>query len=96
LQQINDERIATMQQLSDERIAMTKDLRDIATNERLALSRDIEQASLRVVDHAALRLAQIVAVSLVAIFIFLSFVMFLIRRWFVSPAEPRKWVERTA
>jgi len=42
LKQISEERIAAMDQISDERIAILKEVREIAANERLAISQDIE------------------------------------------------------
>jgi hypothetical protein len=68
LKQVSHERIATMQEVSeerlsilaglkDERIAAMKEFQDIAETQRLALSRDIEQTGVRLVDHAAWRFA---------------------------------------
>jgi hypothetical protein len=88
LRQITEERIAAMEHLSDERIAVLKEVREIAANERLALSQDIEQASYKVVDRAAWRLAQIVAATLVSVLVAALILLFLIRWLFVSPAEP--------
>jgi hypothetical protein len=96
LQEISEERIAAMGQLSNERIAVMKDVREIAANERLALSNDLEQASLRAVDHAAWRLTQIVAGTVVAVFLAVVFLLFLTRRLFLSPAEPHGRFQRAA
>jgi len=96
LRQISEERIAAMGQLSDERIAVLKEVREIATNERVALSRDIEQSTLKVVDHAARRLGQIVAAVLVATLLAVVLLLFLVRWLFRSPAEPHDWARRAA
>jgi hypothetical protein len=96
LLQISDERIAALEHISGERVAVMKELREIANAERLALSRDIEQASLNFVDYAALRLAQIVAATVVAVLLGALLLLFLIRRWFVSPAEPRHAMGKAA
>ena len=96
LKQITEERIAAMDHISDERIAILKEVREIADNERLALSKDMAQASLQVVDHAAWRLAQIVAATFVAVVLGALLLLFLIRRLFLSPAAPRDWARRAA
>jgi hypothetical protein len=96
LHQISEERVAALDHISDERVVVMKEVREIAANERLALSRDIERASLKVVDHAAWRLAQIVAAAVVAVLLGALLLLLLIRRWFLSPAEPRDWVRRAA
>jgi hypothetical protein len=90
LLQISEERIAAMKHLSEERVAILKEVREIAANERLALSQDIEQASYKVVDRAAWRLAQIVAATLVSVLLSALILLFIIRKLFVSPAEPHQ------
>jgi hypothetical protein len=85
LRQISEERIAAMVQISAERVAIMKEVREIAANERLALGQDLEKASVKVVDHAAWRLAQIVAATLVSVLLSALFLLFLIRRLFNSP-----------
>jgi hypothetical protein len=85
-----------MEQISAERIAIMKEVREIAANERFALSQDLEKGSVKVVDHAAWRLAQILAATLVSVLLSALFLLFLIRRLFNSPAEPRDWVRRAA
>jgi hypothetical protein len=90
LRQISEERIAAMQHLRNERIAILKEIREIVANERLALGEDIEQASYKVVDHAAWRLVQIVAAVLISILLSALLLLFLIRRMFVSPAVPHE------
>lgn len=96
LRQISDERIAAMNQFSDERFAVMKDLRVIADDERLAVSKDVEQAGLRVVDHAAWRLAQIAAGTVVAVFVGAALLIFLTRRLFIKPKKPYDNVQRAA
>jgi hypothetical protein len=92
--EISQERIAAMDQISAERIAVMKDVREISDTERLALSKDIEQASLNVVDQAAWRLTKIIAWSLIAVFMAIVFLLFLTRWLFHPPAEPHGWAHR--
>ena len=96
LKQISEERIAAMDHISDERIAILKEVREIAANERLAISQDIEKASLKAVDHAAWLLAQIVAGTVIALFVGVLLLLFVARKLFMSPAEPHDWVRRAA
>ena len=97
---LQGERIAALKQIneeiSQERTTVMKEVREIAANERLALSRSIQQASVEVVDHAALRLAQIVAAALVTVLLGALLLLLLIRKWFISPAEPRNLFNRAA
>jgi len=92
---LDAERIAALDRISGERVAVMKEVREIADSERYTLSQDIEQAGLKVVDHAAWRLAQIVAATLVSTFLGGLLLLFLIRRWFLSPAAPG-WFRRAA
>jgi hypothetical protein len=92
LQEIDRERIAVLQKFDDERGAATQDLREIATNERVALSRDIEQAGLRIVDHAAWRLSQLVAVILGSLFLAAVLFLFIVRRLFFSSHQPHQQI----
>jgi len=48
------------------------------------------------VDHAALRLAQIVAAALGALLLGVFLLLLLIRKWFIAPAEPRNFFHRAA
>ena len=59
------ERIAAFEHISRERVAALKELREAMTTERQALTQDIDQMSLKVVDHAFWRAAQLLAVVLV-------------------------------
>jgi len=90
LDQISRERIAILLQLDEERRAATQELHEIATNERAALSRDIEQAGLRIVDHAALRLSQLVAIVLGFLLLAAVLFLFIVRRLFFSPHQPQQ------
>jgi hypothetical protein len=94
LQQISGERVAILRQLDEERMAAAKDLQEIATSERTALSRDIEQTGLRIVDHAAGRLARLVAIILGFLFLGAILFLFIIRRLFFSSRPPRQWIGR--
>jgi hypothetical protein len=90
LEQISRERVAIVQTLDEERKAATDALREIATSERMALSRDIEQAGLRVVDHASWRILQIAAIMLGSSFLVGVLFLFIVRRlfFFMAPASP--------
>jgi hypothetical protein len=94
LEQISRERIAILQQLDEERKAATGELSEIATSERVALSRDIEQSGLRIVDHAAWRLFQLAAIILGFLFLAAVLFLFIIRRLFFSSRQPRQWIPR--
>lgn len=94
LKHVDDELIVTLQQISAERIAVMKELREIAANERLAVSQDIEKAGMRVVDRAAWRLAQLVAAALGFFFLGALILLLLIRRMFHVPTEPQGWMRR--
>jgi len=79
LKQISEERIAAMDHISDERIAILKEVREIAANERLAISQDIERASFKVADHAAWLLTKIVAGTVIALFVGVLLLLFVAR-----------------
>jgi len=96
LKQISEERIAAMDHISDERIAILKEVREIAANERLAISQDIERASFKVADHAAWLLTKIVAGTVIALFVGVLLLLFVASKLFKSPAEPHDWVRRAA
>ncbi len=76
------ERIAALQHLTKEREAILLELPRLMAQERTILTRDMEQMSLRAVDHAFLRAAQLAAAVLVAIFIAVVVLLFLARRLF--------------
>jgi len=94
MRQVSEERIAAMQQVSQERISALVEIRDIAAQQRVALSRDIEQSGRRLVDHAAWLAAQIVAAILACVFLAILFFIFLIRRLILSSREPRHWTRQ--
>ena len=94
LEQISGERVAILRQLDEERMAAAKDLQEIATSERIALSRDIEQTGLGIVDHAAGRLSRLVAIILGFLFLGAVLFLFIIRRLFFSSRPPRQWMGR--
>jgi hypothetical protein len=83
---IQEERIATLKHLTAERIAAVQDLRDTVVQERKTLTQDLDRMSVKVVDHAFLRAAQLCAVVLVVLFAAIVALMFLARRLF--PARP--------
>jgi hypothetical protein len=94
LQQIDRERMAVLQTIDNERRATTAELRDIAATERAALSKDIEQAGVRVVDHAAWRVAQLVTVSLAALFLAALLFLFIVRRLFFALHPVHQRIDR--
>ena len=89
-EQISRERISALQQLDEERMAATAELHAIATSERMAFSRDIEQAGHRIVDHAAWRLSELAAIILGLVFLAGVLFLFIVRRLFFSAREPRQ------
>jgi hypothetical protein len=92
-EQISRERIAVLQQLDAERMAAVRELHEIATSERVALSRDLEQAGLRIVDHAAWRLSELVTIVLGLSFLAAVLFLFIVRRLFFSSRGSRQWIE---
>ena len=92
------ERAAALEELhaiaTESRIAGMQELHAIVAEERMALGQGIEQSGLRLVDHAAWWLARVVAATLVVLFLFVTFFLFLIRRLFYSSHEPHGWVPR--
>lgn len=83
---VQSERVAALHQLTQERIAAVQDLRDTVVDERKELTKDLAAISLQAVDRAFLRLAQIVALSLLALFLAAVALLFLTRRLF--PPQP--------
>lgn len=79
---VQEERIAALKQLSSERIAAVRDLRDTVVQERKSLSQDLDQMSVKAVDHAFWRAAQLCAVVLAVVFIAIVVLLFLARRLF--------------
>ena len=108
-EQISEERIAALAHLTQERIAALKEvhliianerieglkeLHAMATNERKALSQDIEKTGFRLVDHAAWWIVRLVVATLVFLFLAAMLFLFLIRKFFFSSHEPHGWVPR--
>jgi hypothetical protein len=58
----------------------------------MAFSRDLEQAGIRMVDHAAWRLSQLVAITLGFLFLAALLFLFMIRRLFFSSRQPHEWI----
>lgn len=81
---VQEERVAALDRLTSERLAAIKDLQVTVIAERKALTQDLEQISLKVVDHAFWRVAQLGAVALVVVFIGIVVLLFLVRRLFVA------------
>jgi hypothetical protein len=92
-EQISRERNAILQQLDGERLAAVGELREIADSERAALSRDIEQAGLRIADHAAWRLSELVMIVLGFSFLAAVLFLFIVRRLFFSSRGSSQWIE---
>jgi hypothetical protein len=94
LKQVSEERIAALRALTEERVAALAELREIAANERAALSRDIEQSTLKLVDHAAWRITQLVVGACGFLVVAAMLLLLAIRRLFFSPHEPQYWLHR--
>lgn len=77
-----EERIAALKHLTAERIAAVQELHDTVVLERKALTQDLDRMSVKAVDHAFLRAAQLCSVVLVALFIGMVVLLFLVRRLF--------------
>lgn len=88
IQFMQEERIAALAQLTEERIAVLKNLGERLETERKALAEDLDQISLRVVDHAVWRLAQLGAVIMAALFIGAVLLLLLTRRLFPRVHSP--------
>jgi len=79
---VQEECVAALDRLTSERLAAIKDLQVTVVAEGKALTQDIEQISLKVVDHAFWRAAQLIAAVLVflAIGLVLAVIVFKRRR----------------
>lgn len=75
---VQEERVAALDHLTSERLAAIKDLQVTVVAERKALTQDLEQISLKVVDHAFWRAAQLLAavLGLLAIGFVLAVIVF--------------------
>jgi len=78
------ERIVFIEELTKQRDAALLELHRNIIEERKALTRDVEEISLKAVDHAVFRMAQLAAVMFVVAFASVVLLLFLIRRVFSS------------
>jgi hypothetical protein len=67
LEHVTNERIVTLEYLTKERIAAFNEVRETLIEERRALAQDVERVSLKVLDHASWRAAQLLTLLLVAL-----------------------------
>jgi len=72
----------TIEFVQAERIAALEELHQTIIKERELLTADVEQISLKVVDHALLRVAQLTGVILLAVFVGIIALLFITRRLF--------------
>jgi hypothetical protein len=86
---VEKERIVALEYLTNERIAALNEMRATLAREREAVTQDIEHISLKVVDHAFWRAAQLVALILVALFVALVAVVLALRRSAQMPGGQR-------
>jgi hypothetical protein len=77
---VQDERVAALEHLTKERGAALKELHESMVEERKALTLDIEQISLKVVDHAFWRAAQMLAGVLALLVVGLVAAVFILKR----------------
>jgi len=77
---VQEERVAALDRLTTERLAAIKDLQVTVVAERKALTQDFEQISLKVVDHAFWRAAQLLAAVLVLLAIGLIVAVIVVKR----------------
>lgn len=77
---VQEERVAALDRLTTERLAAVKDLQVTVVAERKALTQDLEQISLKVVDHAFWRAAQLLAAVLVLLAIGLVLAVIVFKR----------------
>lgn len=77
---VQEERIAALEHLTKERIAALNEMRETLVEERKALTQDIEHLSLKVVDHAFWRAAQLLTLLFVALFVALIAAFFALKR----------------
>ena len=77
---VQDELTRTILFVQEQRAAALKDLHGAMTEERVALTQDIEQISLKVVDHAFWRATQLLAAALVILAIGLAMVLIILKK----------------
>jgi hypothetical protein len=88
-----EERIATLAYLSQERIATLKELEQILEHERKGVTEDLYRISVKMVDHAIWRVAQLCVLILVALFIGVVLLLLLRRRLCAPVQHPNKGME---
>lgn len=79
---VQEERIAALAHLTEERIAALKTLDERLEFERKAVAEDLDRISVQIVDHAIWRVTQLVAVTLVLLFISGVLLLLVTRRLF--------------
>ena len=84
LDQVTEERVAALDQMGVKLTEIVGEFRTIAVTERTALSRDIEVAGTRIVDHAAWRMAQLLAALLAALFVGTALLLVVARKLFAA------------
>jgi len=91
IQFAHDERLAVLDGLSHERRAALRELHDTVAAERQALAREVEQLSLKVVDHAMGHLARLMAAAMAAAVLAACLGLLLVRRlFFHRPLDIRR------
>ena len=85
---MQEERIAVLAYLTQERIAALKSLEEKMEAERKGLTEDLDRISVKTVDHAAWRVAQLSVFILVALFAGLVLLLLLTRRLFPPVQNP--------
>ena len=76
---VQEERMAALEHLTKERLAAIQELQRTVVQERKALTAEIEQVGLKLVDHAMWRVTQLVAVSLAGVWCAGVVSLFLVR-----------------
>jgi len=91
IQFVHDERLAAMDGLSKDLSAALQELHETMATERQALTSDVEQLSLKVVDHAMGQLARLLAAAMAAAVMAACLGLFLVRRlFFRRPLDIRR------
>jgi len=89
IESVQAERIAVLEQVTKEREAVLMDLRQTIVEQRKLLTADAEQISLKVVDHAMLRVAQLTGAILLAVLVGIILILLITRRMFAAPPAKR-------
>jgi hypothetical protein len=91
IQFLHDERMAALDGLTKERSAALQELHATIAAERQALTSDVEQLSLKVVDHAVGQLARLLGAAMAAAIVAACLGLFLVRRlFFRRPLDIRR------